>query len=101
MILRTLLSGLLLALLVGCGTVPVEPVSDAGSGRTCFTDSDCVPDGCCGMGTNAVHVQDAPDCSTVRCSGSCPVAQLRCGCAIPVCRQSRCAAAVTVSPSCP
>jgi hypothetical protein len=90
---------LALAALAGCGNLP--PLQPADAGRTCFTDSDCVPDGCCGMGTNAIHVQDRPDCSTVRCTGTCPVAQLRCGCALPVCRESRCSVAVTVSPSCP
>lgn len=84
--------------LAGCGTLIETPLPDAG--RACTQDSDCVPNGCCGEGTSAIHVLDAPDCTTVRCSGMCPLDQLRCGCGLPLCRDARCAVAVAVDPRC-
>lgn len=103
-----LLCGLALGLAAGC-----EPALDLGGGGglpppglsdiTCFQDSDCVPNDCCGAGTGIVHVDEAPDCRDVRCggceaectAGSCTPSTLRCGTCIPVCRNSRCAAACT------
>jgi hypothetical protein len=83
----------------GCGTERVTPPTQ--DGRVCFQDSDCVPDGCCGEATSAIHVQDAPDCSQVECSGECPETQVNCGCGIPVCSGSHCTVAVTTGPGCP
>jgi uncharacterized protein YceK len=82
----------------GCGSVIDPPAPDAG--RACTVDADCVPNGCCGEGTSAIHVLDGPDCSMVRCNGMCPVTQIRCGCGLPVCRDSRCVVAVSVDPQC-
>lgn len=92
------LAGLLL--LCGCGSfLPEPPVPDAG--RACVQDSECVPNGCCGQGTAAVQVMDAPtSCAQLTCSGMCPVAQVRCGCGVPVCRDSRCTVAVATDPAC-
>ncbi|MEW5738567.1 MAG: hypothetical protein AB1938_06550 [Myxococcota bacterium] len=90
-----LLAGVFVA--TGCGTVD-SPQPDGG--RVCYLDSDCVPDGCCGQGTGAIHVLDGPDCSTVRCDGQCPPEQVRCGCGLPVCRESRCTVAVSTEPRC-
>ena len=87
-------------LVTGCGLVPDFPDSDGG-GTVCYLDADCVPNGCCGDGTWAVHVDEAPDCSAVRCSGSCPLAEVNCGCGLPVCRQNRCSVAVSTDPACP
>jgi hypothetical protein len=69
-------------------------------GKVCYDDTDCAPNGCCGMGTDIVHVSDAPSCSGVQCSGSCPVNGIKCGCAVPVCRGSRCTSAISVTPDC-
>ena len=89
-----------LSLLWGCGSFfPEPPVADAG--RACVQDSECVPNGCCGQGTAAVHELDAPtSCGQLTCSGMCPQAQVRCGCGLPVCRDSRCTVAVATDPSC-
>ena len=38
------------------------------SNRICYKDADCVGNACCGLGTNPTHVQDGPDCSSVRCT---------------------------------
>ena len=89
----------LLLLLCGCGSFLDEPLPDAG-GRACVQPSDCVPNGCCGQGTAAVHVLDGPNCSQVQCTGTCPASQVRCGCGVPVCRDSRCTVAVATDPSC-
>lgn len=93
---RTLL--FFLVLVSGCGTLLEAPLPDAG--RPCNQDSDCVPNGCCGEATSAIHVSDAPNCSTVRCTTMCPVNQIRCGCGLPLCRDSRCTVAVAVDPRC-
>ena len=79
--------------LAGCGEL-FPGLQDAGAGKTCFQDSDCAPNGCCGMGTDVVHVSDAPECSAVVCTGTCPKQGIKCGCAIPVCRNQRCTAAL-------
>lgn len=82
----------------GCGPFDTIPQDEPpGSGRVCYTDADCVPNGCCGEGTGATHVQDAPDCRGVRCDGACPPEKIDCGCGIPLCRDSRCATAVSSS----
>jgi hypothetical protein len=84
---------------VGC-----EPVDDGGGGgggdipaglsdTICYRDSDCAPNACCGQGTNPTHVSEAPDCSNVRCDGTCPADTIDCGRCIAVCRSSRCSAA--------
>ena len=80
----------------GCGSIIDLPSPDAG--RPCTEDTECVPNACCGDGTAAVHVLDGPDCRTVRCSGACPLAQVRCGCGLPLCRGGHCT--VAVDPSC-
>jgi len=81
----------------GCGSIDAQQPD---GGRVCYLDSDCVPDGCCGMGTGAVHVLDAPDCSSFDCAPTCPATQVRCGCGLPVCRDSRCQVAVSTEPRC-
>lgn len=99
-----LVGGVLALWGAGCGA-DLGPVTEGGGGggggRICYQDSDCVPDGCCGRATDAIHVDDAPDCSQVACDGQCPVNQINCGCGIPVCSNSHCAVAVTTGPGCP
>ena len=73
------------ALLGACESLET-PLVDAGSGITCYDDSECAPNACCGDGTAIVHKSQAPDCSTVKCSGACPINGIKCGCAVPVCR---------------
>lgn len=82
---------------VGCGSVIDLPPDTS---RPCAVDADCVPNGCCGQGTAAIHVLDGPDCRAVDCSDACPLAQVRCGCGLPVCRESRCTVAVSTEPGC-
>jgi hypothetical protein len=84
----------------GCGT-DLLPPDVPGTGRVCYQDSDCVPDGCCGQASDAVHIEDAPDCSQVTCDGSCPENQIDCGCGLPVCSDSHCTVAYTTGPGCP
>lgn len=81
-----------------CGDLPEPGGEDAG--RPCLGDEDCVPDACCGEGAFSIHVEDAPSCGGVSCSGACDVTQVRCGCGVPVCRDSRCAVAWSVEPRC-
>ena len=76
------------ALLVSSCELPSVSPADAG-GITCFDDTDCTPNACCGMGTAVVHKSQAPDCTTVKCSGMCPINGIKCGCAVPVCRSQR------------
>ena len=101
-----LLCGLALGLTAGC-----EPALDVGGGGgavppgisnvTCFQDSDCVPTTCCGDAPAVTHVSERESCAGVRCggcpstcaAGSCSPSTLQCGTCIPVCRNSRCAAA--------
>lgn len=96
---RALRLSVLLLLAAGCGDFlpPDEPM---GTGRACTTDSECVPDGCCGEATSAIHVMDAPSCSGQMCTGQCPEAQVRCGCGLPVCRDAHCTVAVATDPQC-
>lgn len=79
---------------VGCDVVEeAEPPPPGVSDRICYRESDCVPNGCCGQGTNPTHVLDGPDCSEVRCTGGCPVNSIGCGRCVATCRDSRCVAA--------
>src|SRR5688572_28390876 len=68
----------------------LEDLIDPPPGKTCYEDSDCVPNGCCGEATTAIHRDDAPACGGVTCSGTCPTAQVQCGCGVPVCKDQRC-----------
>lgn len=91
----TLITALALA---GCGfTIDPTPVP---TGRACTGDDECVPDGCCGEGTGAIHVLDGPGCSGQQCNGQCPTTQVRCGCGVPICRDARCVVAVATDPQC-
>ena len=94
---RTVLFSLLL--LAGCGEF-VDFTPPPMQGRSCSADSDCVPNGCCGEATTAIHSLDAPQCSGVSCTGQCPAMQLRCGCGVPICRDARCSVAVASGPGC-
>ena len=89
-----LVLGAALGMAAGCG--PIDPGFDSPtplSSRTCYQDSDCTGDACCGLGTHPTHVQDGPDCSNVMCDGSCPANGLDCGRCLVICRDSRCDAA--------
>ena len=82
--------------LAGAGCEPTAPIAEPPIGlsdKVCYQDTDCAPNGCCGEGTNPTHVSEAPDCSAVRCSGTCPANTIDCGRCIAWCRDSRCAAA--------
>jgi hypothetical protein len=96
--------GALLALASACGPF-LEDVEDQGSGGVsgpiCYSNSDCVPDGCCGQATAAVHVLEARGCSHVRCTGTCPSHMTHCGCGLPVCRDGRCTVALRHDSQCP
>jgi hypothetical protein len=87
--------GAVLGGLAGCdpyvegGETTPEPLSN----RVCYQDSDCTGNACCGQGTRPTHVQDGPQCSGVRCDGSCPLDGLECGRCLVICRDSRCEAA--------
>ncbi|HYX89978.1 MAG TPA: hypothetical protein VE782_00340 [Myxococcaceae bacterium] len=87
--------------LVGCGLgdSPGDG-GGGGSGPICYRDEDCVPNACCGRGTDAVHVSIAPDCRGVSCDGTCPPDMIECGCGIPVCRDNHCQAAFTANDRC-
>jgi hypothetical protein len=86
--------GVVLGLGVGCEPIdPIEEIPPGISDTICYRDSDCAPNGCCGEGTNPTHVSEAPSCSGVRCTGTCPANSIDCGRCIAVCRDSRCAAA--------
>jgi hypothetical protein len=92
-------AGVGMGVLAGCG---VElPSDDGGAGPVCYSDEDCVPDGCCGRGTGAVHVSLAPDCQGVSCDGACRVDMIGCGCGLPACHDSQCQVAVTSNDQCP
>lgn len=96
---RSRVAGLALVVaLAGCGVYEPLPTGDAG--RACVQDSECVPDGCCGLGSGAVHVADGPDCSRVDCSPRCPATEVSCGCGLPVCRDARCVVARSAEPAC-
>jgi hypothetical protein len=79
---------------MGCDVVEeLEPPPPGVSDRICYRESDCVPNGCCGQGTNPTHVLDAPNCDGVRCTGECPANSIDCGRCVATCRDSRCVAA--------
>jgi hypothetical protein len=90
-----LILGAVLGWAAGCGPVEqdFEDAPEPLSNRVCYQDSDCMGNACCGQGTNPTHVLDGPDCSNVRCTGSCPVNMLDCGRCLVICRDSRCEAA--------
>jgi hypothetical protein len=94
--LSALVLGAVLGFVGGCEPL-VDPALDnvpiGLSGKVCYADSDCAPNGCCGEGTNPTHVTEAPSCSGVRCDGTCPANTIDCGRCIAVCRDARCAAA--------
>ncbi|HYH98046.1 hypothetical protein [Hyalangium sp.] len=86
--------GVVLGLGVGCEPIdPIEEIPPGISDTICYRDSDCAPNGCCGEGTHPTHVSEAPNCSSVRCTGTCEPNSIDCGRCIAVCRDSRCAAA--------
>ena len=85
-------------LLAGCGST--LPFPDPVPGRACTQDSECVPNGCCGEATSAIHTLDSVSCAGVTCTGSCPEQQVRCGCGVPICRDSQCTVAVATDPRC-
>jgi hypothetical protein len=87
------------ALLVSC-ELPDPAPYDAGSGPVCYDDTECAPNACCGEGTAVVHKSQAPDCTTVKCSGACPINGIKCGCAVPVCRNQRCTSAISPMTGC-
>lgn len=92
--LAAFLLGAVLGLGVGCEPVePIEEIPIGLSDTVCYRNSDCAPNGCCGEATHPTHVTEAPDCSNVRCDGTCPPGTIDCGRCIAVCRDSRCAAA--------
>ncbi len=94
-----LVLGAVLGVAAGCGPIdddfgdPVPNTPAPLSNRVCYTDADCTGNACCGKGTNPTHVQDGPNCSGVRCDGSCPANGLDCGRCLVICRDSRCEAA--------
>ena len=92
---------LLVVLAAGCGPYIEDGSGGQLPGPICYLDSDCAPNDCCGEGTRVVHVNDAPSCRGVSCSGTCPANSIDCGCGIPVCRDQRCQIARTVSAECP
>ena len=96
--LMSLAVGLLVG--VGCGPIIDEGGPGALPGPVCYVDEDCVPNGCCGEASNAVHVTDAPSCRGISCTGTCPDNSVDCGCGIPICRDQRCTVARTVSSTC-
>lgn len=94
--LSSLLWGAVVSLSAGCGPVDLDDLGDTPSplsNRTCYQDSDCTGNACCGRGTNPTHVQDGPDCSDVRCDGQCRLDSIDCGRCLVICRDSRCEAA--------
>src|SRR5688500_11791900 len=48
----------------------IQDINEPYDGPVCYSDSDCVPNDCCGRGTRAVHFSDAPSCQGISCSGS-------------------------------
>jgi|SRR5215211_3931832 len=92
-------AGLVVGALAGCG---IEDFGNdgGGSGPVCYSDEECVPNACCGRGTDAVHVSQAPDCRGVSCDDTCPSDMIDCGCGLPVCRDNHCQAAFTANDRC-
>lgn len=96
--------GVLVALASACGPFAEEvdePGGLMGGGRICYSDSECVPAGCCGQATSSIHVLDAQSCDNVRCSGTCPSTMTHCGCGLPVCRDGHCSVALRHDNQCP
>jgi hypothetical protein len=95
--------GVLWMLASACGQYVEEPSDRGGAagGRICYSDSECVPAGCCGQAIGAIHVTDAQSCSNVRCSGTCPSNMTHCGCGLPVCRDGSCTVALRHDSQCP
>jgi hypothetical protein len=96
------LAGLLMTgawLGLACGPL-TDDLFKPGPGRTCYEDTDCVPAECCGTANSAVHKLDGPNCGAVQCTGSCPAAQVECGCGYPVCKDQRCTVAFQTGPGC-
>ena len=92
--LSALVLGAVLGFVGGCEPLePSENVPQGLSSKVCYSDSDCAPNACCGEATNPTHVTEAPDCSGVRCTGTCAPNTIDCGRCIAVCRDARCAAA--------
>ena len=93
--LAVFLLGAVLGLGAGCEPIDgLELENPVGlSDTTCYRDSDCAPNRCCGEGTNPTHVSEAPNCAGVRCDGTCSPNSIDCGRCIAVCRDSRCASA--------
>ncbi|MFP2897112.1 hypothetical protein [Corallococcus sp. 4LFB] len=90
-------AGLTLGLLAGCDIgvedLPLEDTPPVLSSQVCYDDSDCVANACCGEGTAITHRDEGPNCTGVRCDGTCPPDSVDCGRCIPTCRNARCAAA--------
>ncbi len=85
-----------------CGAFPEDFIEEEPyNGPVCYTDADCVPSACCGEGTRAVHISQAPDCRNIRCNGTCSVNTIDCGCGLPICRSGRCAVAYSSGAGCP
>ena len=90
---------LILCVTASCGVLDSPSYMPPGaSDATCYDDTDCAPNACCGEGDAVVHANDAPACGAVQCTGSCPRNSVNCGCGVPLCRDGRCVAAV--SPDC-
>lgn len=90
---------LLLLGLSACGPIDLTTYVPP-DGKVCADDADCAPNGCCGEGDAIVHKDDAPDCSAAKCNSGCPLHGIKCGCAVPLCRSSRCVAAISPTPDC-
>jgi hypothetical protein len=86
--------GVVLGLGVGCEPIdPGKEIPPGVSDTICYQNSDCAPNGCCGEATHPTHVSEAPDCSSVRCTGTCEPHTIDCGRCIAACRDSRCESA--------
>lgn len=96
---RTGALALLLLAVGACGSIAETAPPPGMTGPACTSDAECVPNGCCGNGTGAVHITGAPVCN-LACTNLCPTNQVSCGCGIPVCRNSRCTVAVSGEPRC-
>jgi hypothetical protein len=95
--LAALVLGMTLGALAGCDLGVLEPPPEelppVLSSKVCYEDRDCVANACCGQGTAVTHVSEGPSCGGISCTGTCPAGSIDCGRCIPICRESRCAAA--------
>jgi len=89
-----LIAGALLGL-AACG--PMEDGGGGVVGDPCTQSTDCVPNGCCGNGTGAVGVANAPSCPA---PNACPAGSpdptnmtVNNTCGIPTCSSFHCAVA--------